>query len=129
MLVAGYAITAIVFNHQATVVTQAADVELSWNFCTINVAMMTLGLFGLISRVKLSHTSLVGRIVCRASVISYSVYLAHIMVLNSVHETLAPQFSSVAAAIPLTAIITFAITFVIMALCAKLPKAHLYLGT
>lgn len=129
MLVVGYVITAAVFNHQASVVTQATDAELSWNFCTINVAMMTLGLFGLISRVKLNATSLVSRIVCHAAVISYSVYLAHIMVLNNVHEALAPHFSSVAVAIPLTATITFAITFAIMAVCAKLPKAHLYLGT
>lgn len=129
LLIVGYAATAIVFCKRAECVTSVIDVELSWNFCTPNVAMMTLGLFGLVSSVKLNPSSRISLAIAKASAISYSVYLAHILVLHRVHSAIAPHVASVSLAIPLIAVTTFLLTLAAMAICSKLPKSHCWLGT
>ena len=62
--------------------------------------MMTLGTFGALSRVHLSATSTIGRLVISVSTCSYAMYLAHIMILNAFHD-LYDGAAPVAALVPM----------------------------
>src|SRR5215467_7475599 len=85
MIVVGYMITAGGFLHRVLIEDSLPKVELTWNFTTINVALMTAGLFLLFRNLQKNETdSALGKVVRDVSLKSYGMYLAHIIVLNSV---------------------------------------------
>ena len=86
LLVVGYLFTAQTFLYFDSFAKDAVELEIPWDFCSVNVMMMTLGTFGALSRVHLSATSTIGRLVISVSTCSYAMYLAHIMILNAFHD-------------------------------------------
>lgn len=128
MFVVGYVATATGYNALIPVAADCNELELPWGFCTLNVAMMSYAIFSLASRIRLKGTSRLGRLVTDCSVISYGIYLAHIMVLNFYHDLLDASFSSVLVKIPLLTVCTLLTTYLIVKLLSYLPKSHFWIG-
>jgi surface polysaccharide O-acyltransferase-like enzyme len=125
----GYAITAYGFLHQLPVAASIPQLEVTWGFETINVAMMTTGLFLLFKNVSISNVpSAINKLVFDVSAKSYGIYLAHIMVLNAVHSYIDPLFLSSMLKIPIIAPITFICTYLVIKALSYLPKSKWLIG-
>lgn len=77
----GYVLTAGIFCSRIGSASCIPDLELSWGFCTFNVAMLAYGVFSVFMNLKIEGTGKPMRLVQDISVRSYGIYLAHIMVL------------------------------------------------
>jgi surface polysaccharide O-acyltransferase-like enzyme len=129
LIIVGYAITAYGFIHRLPTASSVADLELTWGFETINVAMITAGLFLLFKNIKApppasTHVNWLFDV----SQKTYGIYLAHIMVLNAVHSLFDQLFTSAAIKIPVIAVITFIATYIIIKLLSYLPKSKYFIG-
>lgn len=113
----GYIVTAgiwyLLYN-PASVVQDLGDLELSWRFCTPNVAAMSFGAF-LIIKSLFSARKRENRLVREISTLSYGIYLMHIFVLGAIYNLCDGRFST-----PVTILIVAGSTFVICCGLAKL---------
>jgi len=129
LIVTGYAITALVFEHRLPTEKMVTTLELSWGFDTINVAMMTTGVVLIFKNITLKHTeSFFAKLIAGISPISYGMYLAHIMVLNFYYSLFNNYFDSAAIKIPLIAVCTFITTCLLVKLLSFLPKSKWLVG-
>jgi surface polysaccharide O-acyltransferase-like enzyme len=129
LILVGYAVTAFGFLHLLPIEKFNSTLELTWGFETINVAMMTTGLFLILKNITVENTSSWGaKLIADLSAKSYGIYLAHIMVLNAVHAWVESQIENAAIKLPLIAMITFIITYVIIKLLSYLPKSKWLVG-
>ena len=128
LIVGGYIITAGGFISLLDS-TDLSKLELTWGFETINVAMMSLGVFLLLKdiRFKNQNSAIVSGIT-DISKISYGIYLAHIMVLNFFYSVLNTVIVPVQIKIPLIAICTILVTCIIVKLLSFLPKSKYIIG-
>lgn len=128
MVIVGYAVTAAVFCLQVPYVDGAVRAEIPWDFCCLNVAMMTVGTFSLVMRLNVDGGGRMARLVSDVAVCSFAIYLCHIMVLNAFHDIFDPMALPLTAKISLIAIPTFIVSWVVAKLLALLPKAKWWLG-
>ena len=129
MVVAGYAVTAGGFLYRLRYEHQVQNVELTWNFTTLNVAVMTAGLFLIFRNIHAGSSKGRGwRLIDDLSRLSYGMYLAHIIVLNAVHSVLAPRLGNPYLRIPAIALTTFVITYLAVKLLSLLPKSKYLVG-
>ena len=129
MVVAGYAVTAGGFLYQLRYEQVVKNLELTWNFTSLNVAIMTAGLFLLFRNIHANRTnSLVWRWIDDLSRMSYGMYLAHIIVLNTIHSHMAPMIGNAFLRIPTIAITTFVITYLTVKLLSLLPGSKYIIG-
>jgi surface polysaccharide O-acyltransferase-like enzyme len=129
LILAGYAITAWGFLHRLPVEHVVSRLELTWGFETINVAMMTTGVFLLFKNLHpSSDQSACWTVIRDISRRSYGMYLAHIMVLNAVFQLLDKRFASAAIKLPLIALLTFAATYLLMKALSLLPHSKWLVG-
>ena len=129
MIVLGYAVTLGGFLHRLGYVQQVKDLELTWNFTTLNVALMTAGLFLLFRNVSAGHsTAPAWRLIDGLSRLSYGMYLAHILVLDAVHSLLAPLLANAFLRIPAVALTTFILTALLVRLISRLPGSRYLIG-
>lgn len=128
LLIAGYALTASIFCSRIDAVATIPELELSWGFCTVNVLMMTLGLFSLIGRLKLDSNRRGARLLADVSIKSYGMYLAHIMLLNLYYGLFSPLTEAAYIAIPLIAVSTFVTVYLAVKLLSWLPKSKYLVG-
>lgn len=124
----GYAITTTTFSLRIDAVPTVPELELSWGFCTINVAMMSYGIFSIIMHIPAKGTGKIGRLVQDISLQSYGIYLAHIMVLNVFYNLLQPLFPSALLSVPVIALCTFISVYLLVKLLSFLPKSKYWLG-
>ena len=129
MLIAGYACTAGGFLYRLRYEHEVQSLELTWNFTTFNVAMMTAGLFLLFRNIHANRSDSPGwRLIDDLSRMSYGMYLAHIIVLNAVHARLAPVIGNAFLRIPTIALTTFVITYLAVKLISLLPRSKYLIG-
>lgn len=106
MLFLGYLVSVLVFCSRIATVDTAEAVELSWQFCVINVVMMVWGLFSLL--VRINHVpAVLAKVIVDISICSYAMYLGHIMLLNFYHQIFGGWTWNVLFEIPVIAICTF----------------------
>ncbi|GHT67944.1 membrane protein [Bacteroidia bacterium] len=122
----GYLFTAIPFYHLTVVAGTLYELELSWRFCSPNVAMMTFGIFIMMKHIRLG-SGVVYSIVRRISQLSYGMYLMHIFILNLSYYLLHGYFST-PVTIALVAVSTFAATAIAARLLSLLPKSKYIVG-
>ncbi|RYU91188.1 acyltransferase [Mucilaginibacter terrigena] len=127
LLVIGYAITNLVFAHQLPFAKDLPELELSWAFPTINVALMTLGLF-LMFRVITFKSAAAESFFAKVSGLTYGMYLAHILVLNQLYPIINNWLQSVVLVIPVLAICTFIVTYILIKLLSYLPGSKYIVG-
>ena len=129
LIIVGYAITAYGFLHRLPIEHDTRNLELTWGFETLNVAMMTAGIFLIVKNIQLTGAaSWFNTLMFDISAKSYGIYLAHIMVLNAVYAYIDPRFASAAVKVPLIAITTFTLTFMVVKLLSYLPKSKWLVG-
>lgn len=124
----GYSVTAAVYCSRIETTSFVWDLELSWNFCTINVAMLTYGFFSIFMKIKASGESWLGHFIQDISINSYGIYLAHIMILNIVYKTLSPLFDTTLIAVPVIAVCTFLCVYIVIKALSKTPYSKYWLG-
>lgn len=127
LLLAGYAVTASVFCIRIYRVEWVNELELSWEFCSLNVAAATIGLFSLFQSVRSKGGNATGRLVGRISNVSYGMYLAHIIVLNFYHD-LFVGIPTVLIAVPLITVCSFITVYIAVRLLGLLPGSRYWLG-
>jgi surface polysaccharide O-acyltransferase-like enzyme len=129
MVVAGYSVTLAGFLYRLRYEHQVKSLELTWNYTTLNVAVMTAGIFLLFRNLRPDHgNSLLWRIIDDFSRLSYGMYLAHIIVLNAIHALVAPLIESPFLRIPAIAFTTFVITYLAVKLLSLLPWSKYLVG-
>ncbi|MFN8415410.1 MAG: acyltransferase family protein [Cytophagaceae bacterium] len=129
LIVVGYAITTFGFLYRLPTQHTIADLELTWDFNTINIAMMTVGIFILVKDIAIEKQDSYGiSLLQDLSAKSYGMYLAHIMLLNFVHGLMIPLELSLYLKIPLVAIVTFILTYMVVKLISYLPKSKWIVG-
>jgi surface polysaccharide O-acyltransferase-like enzyme len=130
MVVAGYAVTLAGFLYRLGYEHEVKSLELTWNFTTLNVAVMTAGLFLLFRNIHANGGSSnpAWRLIDDLSRMSYGMYLAHIIVLNAVHSLLAPLVANPFLRIPAIALTTFVITYLAVKLISLLPGNKYLIG-
>jgi surface polysaccharide O-acyltransferase-like enzyme len=129
MVVGGYAVTLGGFLYKLRYEHETKSLELTWNFTSLNVAVMTAGLFLLFRNMRgdREHDSS-WRVIEELSRLSYGVYLAHIIVLNAVHARIAPLIGNAFLRIPTIAIVTFVITYMAIKLISLVPGSKYVVG-
>ena len=128
LILVGYGITAGGFISLLDS-TLVSTLELTWGFETINVAMMGLGLFLILKNIRFdSPTSFVASTMTDISKISYGIYLAHIMVLNLFYKLFDSMIDPIQIKIPLIAMCTFIVSYLIVKLLSLLPKSKYIIG-
>ena len=129
LIIAGYAITTFGFLHHLPTEKYVNTLELTWGFETINVAMMTAGVFLLFKNIAIKNPSApLAKLVLDIAAKSYGIYLAHIMVLNAWHATLDKYFDTAAIKIPLIALSTFITVYIGIKILSYLPKSKWLVG-
>lgn len=128
LLIVGYLLTAGIFCSRIDTAAIVPELELSWRFCTVNVLMMSVGLFSLIGRLHLNPTSPLTRLVTDISIKSYGMYLAHIIILNLYYQWFQPVSEHAYIVIPLIAVSTFITVYLVIWLLARLPKSKYLVG-
>jgi len=126
LLAAGYAVTAAVFHHRLWTADNFYDLEISWRFCTLNVAAMSFAIFMIFRSIRWSEGG-VYRIVRRLSVLSFGIYLMHIFVLNLSYRLFAAHLS-MPAAVGAMALFTFAVCGLIAEGLSRLPGGRYIVG-
>lgn len=124
--VVGYLFTAIPFHHQTVAAGSLYELELSWRFCSTNVAMMTFGIFIILKAIRFGSGVIYG-VVRRLSQLSYGMYLMHIFILNLIYRLLHGYFST-PTTIAVVAVSTFVATALVARLLSLLPKSKYLLG-
>ena len=95
MVVAGYSVTLAGFLYRLRYEREVKSLELTRNFTTLNVAVMTAGIFLLFRNLRADRgNTLLWRTIDDLSRMSYGMYLAHIIVLNAIHSLVAPLIES-----------------------------------
>ena len=129
LIAAGYAVTAGGFLHRLSTQHMVRNLELTWEFTTINVVMMTAGLMLLLEDLQPAQPQGAPWTLVRdLSKQSYGIYLAHIIVLNAVHGFVDPRVDVTPVKMILIALTTFAITYVLVKLLSLLPGSKWVVG-
>lgn len=128
MFIAGYAATAYLFNMRIPTATSVPDLELGWLPCTPNVAIMTIGLFGLVRSVNWNGKGLFGRIVSEFAAKSYAIFLVHMMIVREIMLLAGSYISSAIVGIPVYSAAVMLISYVVVAMLARLPNSSKWLG-
>ena len=128
MLVIGYAFTALVFNSRIETAESIPSLELSWQQCSGNVALMALGLFGFIHSFRWKGEGKLAQWVTDASVKGYAMYLAHMIILIETSKFIVGEFGSVLIEIPLLSVATFILTYLFVKVLSLLPKSNYWIG-
>ena len=129
LIVAGYAVTAGGFLYRLTSEHALKSQELTWNYATLNIGSMTAGLFLLFRNIHADGSnSRIWPLIDDISRMSYGMYLAHIIVLNTIHPLVAPMIENAFLRIPTIALTTFVITYLGVKLISLAPGSKYLIG-
>ena len=133
MLVAGYAITAIPFYYAIpdsypvrASIDLAVDMELSWSFATLGVALETIAVFLLFRLVN--RPCKIYPLLSHISKRSYGIYLAHMFVLVPVSGWVNSWGIATPLVMILSAILTMITTAIVVEILSLVPKSKYIIG-
>ncbi|AMR33817.1 hypothetical protein A0256_21440 [Mucilaginibacter sp. PAMC 26640] len=127
LVISGYLITHEVFKHQWPTAKTLPELELSWAFPTINVALMATGMFLLFSLIRIKSARL-DRFLAKFSGLTYGMYLAHILVLQQLYGPINNWLKAPMLVIPVLALTTFMVTYIGIKLLSYLPGSKYMVG-
>ena len=127
MVAAGYIVTHEVFRHQWPTAKSVPELELSWSFPTINVALMATGLFLLFSLIRIK-TGWIEIFLAKVSGLTYGIYLAHILILQQLFGPINGWLKEPVLVIPILALSTFILTYLVIKVLSYLPGSKYIVG-
>lgn len=132
-IVVGYLATALPFYLQlpdsypiVDTIDLAVKLELSWDFTTTGVALMTLGAFILFKLIKQPGKAY--PLVMEISRLSYGIYLLHMFVLVAIFDIVSGWEIATPLTMLLSAALTYIVSIVIAKLISLLPKSKYIIG-
>lgn len=128
LLLAGYAVTTYIYCTRIDTASNVVALELSWQFCAVNVVAATVGTFSLFQVIKAKGENSIGELMTSVSNLSYGMYLAHIIILNFYYQLLKDISTSALITVPLISACTFITVYLIMRLLSFLPKSKYLVG-
>lgn len=125
-ILAGYLITAAGFYNGSLATSDYYVAELSWRFCTFNIALMSFGMFVILRHIVCEAPSIY-RPIKKISELSYGIYLMHIFILTFMFGLISPFFST-PWTILLVSVATILGCCLIAWLISKLPYSKYIIG-
>lgn len=126
LFLVGWLVTYLGFGYWIERTTDMYLVEITWRFCTPNVAVMAFALF-VTFKALWQRTERVGALVVNISKLSYAMYLAHIFILNSMYSVFG-AIGCTPSKIFVIAISTYILTYTLVKLLSLLPKSKFLVG-
>ena len=127
-IIVEYVITAGYFYNATLSTTEYYIAELSWRFCTFNVALMTFGMFIILRHIDYAGKAVYGA-VNNISGCSYGIYLMHIFVMVFMFGWISPLLSfSTPLTVFTTAIATFLTCWLLTWIITKIPGGRYITG-
>lgn len=126
-IIVGYLVTAYGFFHNSLATTDYYIAELSWRFCTFNIALMTFGMFIILRHID-SVAKWLYTPVKKISVLSYGIYLMHIFVLLFMFRWMNPLIDSTVLTMAVVSVATFASCVFITWILSKIPGSKYIIG-
>lgn len=124
---AGLAITCLIFAAKLDTADSVKELELSWRFCTINVVLMTTGVFLLLKDVNISNGKVLPLLI-DLSKFSFGIYLVHLLILPFASQMVGNGFST-PATILLVSLLTFILSYLVVKALSYLPRSEYLLST
>lgn len=120
-IIAGWIVTSWIFLYQLYHTNTLPELELSWGFATINVVLMTCGMFVLLSQISISRYRHLNQAIISISTLSYGIYLCHVLWHATYMAIFMPLFDNVLLVSLCVVPLTFASAYVTIYLLHKLP--------
>lgn len=127
LLIVGLVITTYIFQDRLYTQAYTPELELSWGYGTINVAMMALGLFFIFKNINCTNSAAT-KTITSISNMSYGMYLLHIMILNVFYSMFNETIAVIWIKIPVISICTFIVSYLIIKAVSYLPKSKYIIG-
>lgn len=129
LLAFGYAITAIIFEYEYCFIkiNGPDHIELSTNYSTFNIAMMTCGFFLILRRIQCNN-KIVVNVVKDIALKSYGMYLAHMIFLEQFQQLIDPECKKPYFFIPIIAICTYIVTYIVIKMISYVPYSKYLIG-
>lgn len=124
----GYLITALVFDSRIQTAESIPSLELSWNECSGNVALMAVGIFGFVNSFHSEGKGLIGRILTDVAKKGYAIYLGHVIIETELSSLFVGTLNYVWIEVPVIAITSYILTYLVIRVMSLLPKAEYWLG-
>ena len=129
LLIVGYAITAYIFASRLSSAKSIPELELSWGYDTINVAILALGYFLIIKNLKYRKPdSWCARLTEDVALKSYGIYLVHIIILNTTYGLMLSWITGREYLFPVISIITFVVSYLVIKLLSYIPGSKYVVG-
>ena len=129
LILIGYIITVYGFSTRLGTAQSIKELELTWAFETINVAMMTLGFFLVIKNLSFRKPgSWSAKLIEDISLKSYGIYLLHIIILNTVYGLLISWLTGREYFYPIISVVTFVSSYLVIKLISYLPGSKYITG-
>lgn len=149
MIVIGWVPTAVLFIQRMYQYSDFEHLEMSFNFGSLGVILMSLGVFSLFMHLRWKGESAIGRLFSDMAAKGYGMYLGHIVILLLTHTLLCNYYPdifkvatgdgytyhriwgnvpAVLVAVPIHACITFILTYALMKLLSLVPKLGKWIG-
>lgn len=126
LFLVGYGITFYGFNY--TTQLHGAPQELFFGFLTINVVLMTVAMFLLFQSISIKNER-IQRMVADVSILSFGIFLVHFIIVKSlVHPIVNTLAISTGIKIPLIALLSFVLAYIIVKGISLLPKSKYIIG-
>jgi surface polysaccharide O-acyltransferase-like enzyme len=119
--------TYFLFAYQLDTAKTLEDLTLSLRSCTINVALMAIGIFLMLKDIDIKNTK-IRTLFFEFSKFSFGIYLAHMLILPFINKLLGKIFST-PITILLVSLITLLLTYVVVKVISYLPKSGYLVAT
>lgn len=123
----GFLMTYFLFEHQLDTAKTLEDLTLSLRSCTINVALMAIGIFLMLKDINLANVK-IRSLFFEVSKFSFGIYLAHMLILPHINQLLGSVFNT-PVTILLVSLITLVLTYLVVKIISYLPKNGYLIAT
>lgn len=125
----GYAITTLIYEYEYCYlkINGPYNIELSKNFHTINVAMISCGFFLLLRKIQCNNQIIVN-FIKDVALKSYGMYLAHMIILEQFHKLFDPNSQRPYIFIPVISICTYIVTYIVIKIISYVPYSKYIIG-
>jgi len=129
LVLVGFAISVYGFLHNLPTEKRLDRLDITWDFETINLAMMTAGAFLMLKNIRINNPEKpFFKLLSDIAAKSYGIYLAHIIVLNPVNSVLNKRLAHTPAKIFIISLCAFVLTYALVKLLSYLPKSKWLIG-